>query len=203
MEDTGQDLLRARPSFIQTFFKRLGTTYQLWLDRWTPHTASRWVFTVVLILGFLLRIVLVQGWYIVTYALAIYHLNLLLAFLTPKIDPALAELEAEDADEGMELPTKQNEEFRPFIRRLPEFKFWYSATKATLIGFFCTFFDFFNIPVFWPILVMYFITLFCITMKRQIKHMIRYRYIPFTWGKPKFQKAESPSNVGGGVKPNN
>ena len=27
----------------------------------------------------------------------------------------------------------------------------------------------FNIPVFWPILVMYFITLFCITMKRQIK----------------------------------
>ena len=53
--------------------------------------------------------------------------------------------------------------------RLPEFKFWYSATKATVIAFVCTFFDFFNIPVFWPILVMYFITLFCITMKRQIK----------------------------------
>ena len=67
------------------------------------------------------------------------------------------------------LPTKQNEEFRPFIRRLPEFKFWYSATKATVIGFFCTFFELFNVPVFWPILVMYFITLFCITMKRQIK----------------------------------
>lgn len=33
----------------------------------------------------------------------------------------------------------------------------------------CTFFEVFNIPVFWPILVMYFITLFCITMKRQIK----------------------------------
>ena len=121
----------------------------------------------------------------------------------------------------MELPTRQNEEFRPFIRRLPEFKFWYSATKATVIAFCCTFFELFNVPVFWPILVMYFITLFCITMKRQIKvgtdnnnmefkiylmriakqkytetiylpkflfqHMIRYRYIPFTWGKPKFQ----------------
>ena len=98
-----------------------------------------------------------------------------------------------------------NEEFRPFIRRLPEFKFWYSATKATSIAFVCSFFEFFNIPVFWPILVMYFITLFCITMKRQIKvvtrhlqisnysdictlqHMIRYRYIPFTFGKPKFE----------------
>ena len=73
------------------------------------------------------------------------------------------------SSEGPELPTRQNEEFRPFIRRLPEFKFWYSATKATVIAFCCTFFELFNVPVFWPILVMYFLTLFCITMKRQIK----------------------------------
>jgi hypothetical protein len=44
-------------------------------------------------------------------------LNLLLAFLTPKIDPAM-ELDDEDGD-GMELPTRQSDEFRPFIRRLP------------------------------------------------------------------------------------
>lgn len=72
-------------------------------------------------------------------------------------------------DLGPELPTKSNEEFRPFIRRLPEFKFWYAITKSTVIGMICTFFEVFDIPVFWPILVMYFITLFCITMKRQIK----------------------------------
>lgn len=193
MEDTGEDILRQKPSLVSTFFKRVGQTYQIWLDKWTPHTLSRWVFTVSLVVAFMLRVVLKQGWYIVTYALAIYHLNLLLAFLTPKIDPAMAEFEAaEEAEEdsGMSLPTKQNDEFRPFIRRLPEFKFWYSATKATVIAFFCTFFEMFNIPVFWPILVMYFITLFCITMKRQIKHMIRYRYIPFTFGKPKFQSKE-------------
>jgi len=189
MEDTGEDVLRQRPSVIMMFFRRVGQTYQLMLDRWTPHAAARWIGTVLLIIGFCARIVFAQGWYIVTYALAIYHLNLLLAFLTPKIDPAMADMDAEDED-GPELPTRQNEEFRPFIRRLPEFKFWYSATKATVIAFICTFFDFFNIPVFWPILVMYFITLFCITMKRQIKHMIRYRYIPFTFGKPKFQGKE-------------
>merc|ERR1711892_1375343 len=186
MEDTGEDVLRQKPSIVATFFKRVGQTFQIWLDRWTPHTMSRWVFTVVLVALFALRIFMKQGWYIVTYALAIYHLNLLLAFLTPKIDPAMAELDADEDGPDM-LPTNQNEEFRPFIRRLPEFKFWYSATKATAIAFFCTFFEFFNIPVFWPILVMYFITLFCITMKRQIKHMIRFRYIPFTWGKPKFE----------------
>ena len=54
-----------------------------------------------------------------TYALAIYHLNLLLAFLTPKIDPAYAEFEAAEAEaegDDMALPTTKNDEFRPFIR---------------------------------------------------------------------------------------
>lgn len=63
------------------------------------------------------------------------------------------------------LPTKQDEEFKPFIRRLPEFKFWYWATRAIAISFFCTFFEFFNIPVFWPVLVMYWIILFVLTSK--------------------------------------
>merc|ERR1712059_122212 len=170
---------RQKPSVIVTFFRRMGQTYQLMLDRWTPYTTSRWVATVLLICAFMGRIMLAQGWYIVT--------------------PALADLDTDE--DGPELPTSQNEEFRPFIRRLPEFKFWYSATKATAIAFFCTFFQFFNIPVFWPILVMYFITLFCITMKRQIKHMIRFRYIPFTWGKPKFQmQSDSQGGGGGGEK---
>ena len=74
----------------------------------------------------------------------------------------MAQLEAEE-DDGLELPTKQNDEFRFFIRRLPEFEFWYSATKATVIAFTCTFFDFLNIPVFWQILVVYFILLTVIT----------------------------------------
>ena len=52
-----------------------------------------------------------------TYALAIYHLNLLLAFLTPKIDPAM-ELDDEDGD-SIELPTRQSDEFSSIIRRLP------------------------------------------------------------------------------------
>jgi hypothetical protein len=195
MEDTGEDILRQRPSVVTTFFRRIGQWYQKLLDDSTQYGFARWMGFAFITLIYIGRILWTQGWYIVTYALAIYHLNLLLAFLTPKIDPAMAEFEAaEDAaeDDGMALPTRQNDEFRPFVRRLPEFKFWYSATKATVIAFVCTFFDFFNIPVFWPILVMYFITLFCITMKRQIKHMIRYRYIPFTFGKPKFSGKEKP-----------
>ncbi len=58
---------------------------------------------------------LVAGFYIVSYGLGIYNLNLLLGFITPQFDPE---------SEGPELPTKADEEFRPFVRRLPEFKFW-------------------------------------------------------------------------------
>jgi hypothetical protein len=51
-------------------------------------------------------------------------LNVFLAFLTPKFDPALEQELNELEDDGPALPTRGDEEFRPFIRRLPEFKFW-------------------------------------------------------------------------------
>lgn len=70
----------------------------------------------------------------------------------------------EDGNAGG-LPTKEEDEFRPFVRRLPEFKFWYSATKAVAIGFFCTWFAMFDLPVFWPVLVVYWLILFCLTSK--------------------------------------
>ncbi|EDW84853.1 protein RER1 [Drosophila tropicalis] len=182
---------------IKKFFQRLSQIYQSNLDRSTPHTRLRWGFAGFLLLLFVLRIFLYHGWYIVCYALGIYHLNLFIAFLTPKIDPEFDPYSQDDEDEGPNLPTRSNEEFRPFIRRLPEFKFWLSVTKSTLIGLICTFFEFFNVPVFWPILVMYFITLFCITMKRQIKHMIKYKYLPFTRNKPRYQKVVNPAGAAG------
>ncbi|KAI7880731.1 retrieval of early ER protein Rer1 [Lichtheimia hyalospora FSU 10163] len=124
----------------------------------------------------------------------IYLLNLFLAFLTPKFDPSIElDTQENEMEEGPALPTKADEEFKPFIRRLPEFKFWYSATKATAIAIVCSFFSIFDIPVFWPILLVYFCILFAITMRRQIKHMIKYRYIPFDWGKKNYGPSSSRS----------
>jgi hypothetical protein len=34
---------------------------------------------------------------------------------------------ADEDEDGPTLPTKSDEEFKPFIRRLPEFKFWYET----------------------------------------------------------------------------
>ncbi|KAL8835539.1 MAG: hypothetical protein Q9170_003272 [Blastenia crenularia] len=168
---------------------RLGRIYQSYLDKSTPYTAYRWIGTGVLLFVFFVRIVLAQGWYIVCYSLGIYLLNLFLAFLQPKIDPSLTQDEGlEDGDAGSSLPTKKDEEFRPFIRRLPEFKFWHSATRAIAISFFCTWFSIFNVPVFWPVLVVYFLILFSLTMRRQIQHMIKYRYVPFSFGKARYNQ---------------
>ncbi|BGP12879.1 hypothetical protein JCM10213_005167 [Rhodosporidiobolus nylandii] len=169
--------------------KHYDRVYQAYLDRTTPFTLYRWTSTTVLFLLFVIRILWVQAYYIVAYALGIYLLNLFLAFITPKFDPAhaadLAETEAEEGAPG--LPTSQGDlddgEFRPFIRRLPEFKFWYSATRAITFSLLASFFRVFDIPVFWPILVMYFCILTFITLRRQISHMRKYRYLPFDIGR--------------------
>ncbi|KAJ1955467.1 hypothetical protein IWQ62_005522 [Dispira parvispora] len=166
---------------------------QHFLDSTIAFTAYRWVFTALALVVFMARVLLVHGWYIITYALGIYLLNLFLAFLTPKwtSDTSVTELEADDAgpsDGPGLLPTSSSDEFRPFIRRLPEFRFWLSATRATLIAFVCTFFKALDIPVFWPILLVYFIILFVLTMRRQIEHMVRYKYVPFDLGKKTYRR---------------
>ncbi|CAK9291109.1 unnamed protein product [Gordionus sp. m RMFG-2023] len=193
------------------FAKKFSKIYQSYLDKSVPHTWGRWITTFVLYCVFALRIITTSGWYIVTYALGIYLLNLLIAFLSPKIDPSgnaysnyyfdddtlLSNYYQDDShysnSNQSSLPTKSDDEFKPFIRRLPEFKFWLSATQAVLISFFCTLFEAFDVPVFWPILVMYFIVLFVLTMKRQIAHMIRYKYLPFSHGKRRYHNSLPPN----------
>ncbi|CAN6452967.1 unnamed protein product [Victoria cruziana] len=165
-------------------------TFQYYLDRSTPHPVGRWLGTLAAAVIYSLRVYYVQGFYIVSYGLGIYVLNLLIGFLSPKEDPELEVLD------GASLPTKGSDEFRPFIRRLPEFKFWYSITKAFFIAFVMTFFSVFDVPVFWPILLCYWIVLFVLTMKRQILHMIKYKYVPFSVGKQKYTGKKSASSTG-------
>lgn len=187
-----------QPSFLVSSYRKFSTQLQHWLDCITPHTGLRWLVWCIVLVLYVLRTLSLQGWYIVTYAIGIFMLNQFIAFLTPKIDPAMRDYE----EDGLSLPTKATEEFRPFMRQLPEFKFWYSTVKALLIGMLCTMFDFFNIPVFWPILVLYFIILFTITMKKQIRHMIKYKYIPFTYGKAQYRgKADTGKIVGSWIIP--
>ncbi|KAM7250794.1 hypothetical protein ACFE04_022677 [Oxalis oulophora] len=159
--------------------------FQFYLDRSTPHLLYRWLGTLVAAMIYVLRVYYVQGFYVVSYGLGIYILNLLIGFLSPKVDPELEQLD------GASLPTKGSDEFRPFVRRLPEFKFWYAITKAFIVAFIMTFFSLLDVPVFWPILLCYWVVLFGLTMKRQILHMIKYKYVPLDFGKQRYTGKKS------------
>ncbi|XP_050365827.1 protein RER1A-like [Argentina anserina] len=166
---------------VQAWTVGVSRRYQHLLDKSTPHVLHRWLGTLAVALVYVLRVYLVQGFYVVSYGLGIYLLNLLIGFLSPQVDP-----EIHDLSDGPTLPTRGSDEFRPFVRRLPEFKFWYSITRAFYIAFLMTFFDAFDVPVFWPILLFYWLVLFVLTMRRQIIHMIKYKYVPFSIGKQRY-----------------
>lgn len=178
-------------NIISRLYRRYCFHVQRILDKITPYHLFRWFLNLFLLTYFMYRVVSLQGFYIVAYVLGIFLLNQFILFLTPVV---VDDLEMDDDEDEPHLPTKSDEEFRPFMRRLPEFKFWYTTYKSLLISVICTFFSIFDIPVFWPILVMYFITLFMVTMKRQIKHMIKHRYVPFSYGKVRYQ-GKQPSTV--------
>merc|ERR1712228_264454 len=101
---------------------QISRRFQTFLDKTVPFLVPRWAFTFTLYLIYWARVWMLQGFHIITYALHIYCFNLLIAFLTPKVDPmSFDDLHDEDEDNKQTLPTHQSE-FKPFIRRLPEFK---------------------------------------------------------------------------------
>ncbi|KAH9585562.1 retention in endoplasmic reticulum protein 1, variant 2 [Schistosoma haematobium] len=193
-------------TFLSKVCRPVTVMHQTIIDKLYPYRITRWLFALLLFAIYVLRIATIQGFHIVSYTLAIYLLSLFISFISPKVDPAAADY----SDEIPTLPRTVGEEFRPFIPRLLESKFWFlfyyandncnsrvcshnnsyiasmlSTVRAVAVSIFCTYLPFLDIPVFWPILVMYFIMLFAIMMKKQIKHMIKYRYVPFTYGKPR------------------
>jgi hypothetical protein len=104
-----------------------------------PHIASRWIAFAICFLLVCARVLYLQGFYIVAYAYGIFLLHLFIGFLSPQDDPEL------DSGDGLSLPTHDADEFKPFVRRLPEFKFWYSAFKSSILSLTATFFSFCDI----------------------------------------------------------
>lgn len=57
---------------------------------------------------------------------------------------------------------------------------------AFIVSILLSFIEILNIPVFWPLLVMYFIMVMLVAFKTKIAHMIKYRYVPIDIGKRKY-----------------
>ncbi|KAL4398560.1 hypothetical protein AHAS_Ahas01G0304100 [Arachis hypogaea] len=100
--------------------------YQNFLDKTMLHMLRRWIGSLIIACIYILRVYLSQGFYIVSYGLRIYMLNLFIGFLSPQIDPEIQELY-----NSATLPTMNFDEFCPFVCRLPKFKFYYSIMASS------------------------------------------------------------------------
>jgi len=157
---------------IQKVYGDVKRNIQTKLDLISPMVVPRWVFGGMFLLAFFLRIFLVHGYYIIAYALGINLLFNFVAFLSPK-----------SGEDGPILPTQSEAEYRPFERALPEFKFWIRVVRGTGLALIASFISLFDLPVFWPLLLLYFVGLSVHTLRGRVQHMIKYKYLPFSSGK--------------------
>lgn len=104
-----------KPPFAEVLQLKIKQRWQTLLDRMAPQLVLRWIVLAILFGIYFVRVYYLQGFYIITYALGIFMLNLFIGFLSPVHDV--------DGD-GPMLPVNDADEFKPFVRRLPEFKFW-------------------------------------------------------------------------------
>ena len=67
-------------------------------------------------------------------------------------------------------------ESKPIVRKIGEFKLWKRLFLFSSISLFCSFFECFNLPVFWPILLFYFLLVMITISYKQYNHMKKYDY---------------------------
>ncbi len=168
----------------KTLFEKFNLYCNIIKDKIIIYQLERWLIVMILALIYIIRIVLTRGYYCLTYCIGIHILNSFIGFISPLEDPEEYDLNSEDSF----LPQKNNEEFKPFQRKIKEYTFWSMVCGTLLFSIPMTFFKAFDIPVFWPLLLAYFILIFALVMRRQIQHMIKYHYLPWDAGKMKYGK---------------
>ena len=166
----------------KSFFQKIDIYYNSIKDKIIIYKAQRWGVVAFLAVFYFIRVFRTKGYYALTYCIGIHFLNSFIGFISPLDDPEEDQLNSGDSY----LPQKNNEEFRPFQRKVKEYSFWSMMFWTFLIAIPMTFFEAFNIPVFWPLLLVYFILIFFLIMRRQIKHMIKYNYLPWDTGKKNY-----------------
>ena len=183
-EKSQQSAINNKPVSDRNFFEKIEFYSNALKDKILIYQLERWLVTIILILIFLIRIIKTGAFYCLTYCICIHFLNAFIGFISPLEDPEESSLN----DEESFLPQKKSEEFKPFQRKVKEYTLWSTITFTLFIAILATFFKIFDIPVYWPVLLLYFIVIFCFVMKRQIRHMIKYHYLPWDVGKLKYGK---------------
>ena len=170
----------------KSFCEKLSIYFNYIRDKIIIYRFQRWIVVLILTVVYLFRMFYTKGYYALTYCIGIHFLNSFMAFISPLDDP-----EDDLPEESSHLPQTNSEEFRPFQRKLKEYNFWRVMFWTLLVAIICTFSEAFDLPVFWPLLLFYFVLIFILVMRRQIQHMIKYKYLPWDTGKKTYTRIPS------------
>ena len=173
---------------MQMIQTRVWQRWQRFEDAIVPHRALRWAVAFIFFMLYWIRVLSIEGFYVVTYAMHLHLLYIAIVFVTPLSDPAR---DNREEDDGMALPSSAGDEFKPFVSKMGEFKAYRGVMRIMGICFFLTFIPLLDIPVFWPILLIYFVALFVSEMSGRIKHMVKFKYVPWSSNKPKYVAKDS------------
>lgn len=143
-------------------------------DKLVPHVYPRWAIKALLTLLYSVRVVSSMSHAFITYCLGIYLLHSFILFVTPK-DENIPD-PFENIQEEIYNPKNIDNEFRPYVRKMPEFNFWMVNTLIIGCSFFLVLFDFTDVQVFTPIFVIYFIFILSFTLHKLWDHSTKFRY---------------------------
>ncbi|KAJ6237212.1 protein rer1 [Anaeramoeba flamelloides] len=183
--ESKQTKLRA----IKVIFLPITRKYQHVIDFLKPELEFRWISLMFLLTFYLFRVFYLRKFYLVTYILGIFLLQTLVLFITP------TRLVRKEANKSPLLPKVNNIDTKPFIGKLSEFQLFIRFFQAVLISLICTFIPFLDFDVSWVVLFSFFLLLVVITLRQEIKKMVKYNYFPFNFKKKNYQRKYDPKNL--------
>lgn len=124
--------------------------HQILTERTAEHVTARWVVFLVSLIVFLARTLFVlKGFYIIVYALGIVLLSQVNSYWSP-LNDLLSSTTTTTTTAAVENDRQ---------RRLSEFQVWFISIRAVILSAILTCFAVFDVPVYWPILLLYFVFL--------------------------------------------
>ena len=149
------------------------------IDRLIIYKSQRWAFFFAFLLLFVFRMIYLQAYFAVGYVFGFYTIQKIILYFTPSTLPSITD-EEENEEEVFDIPNvvldKNEDSSKPIVRKLGEFKLWKKIFLAASISLTMTFFSIFDLPVFWPILLLYFFLVAATIVLKQKLHMKKYGY---------------------------
>eukprot|EP00746_Dinoflagellata_sp_MGD_P008072 gnl/MRDRNA2_/MRDRNA2_116093_c0_seq1.p1 gnl/MRDRNA2_/MRDRNA2_116093_c0~~gnl/MRDRNA2_/MRDRNA2_116093_c0_seq1.p1 ORF type:complete len:212 (-),score=12.91 gnl/MRDRNA2_/MRDRNA2_116093_c0_seq1:8-643(-) len=130
---------------------------------------TRWALTGIMLLVYFIRQWIKRGFEYVSYGLSIYLSNLMVRFMRSNEQP------------GMNLPKtsadlfSRGAGFNKFSKKmqLPEFQVWLNSVIAIGLAIWATFLSYLDLPVWYPIVVLYFVASAANTLQDVIKKAVK------------------------------